>query len=131
MQVRSNFCIYKINRDGGKPLYILQLTWIFFLQSLHPVPPHIRTASSSLFWFSNPTSKMSHQGRCTAIILAITLLITLYSLSSVSARPTIHTVGDDSGWTYNVERWTRGKRFQAGDTLGNLGKPTIFRTWLD
>ncbi|KAG2716813.1 hypothetical protein I3843_03G146100 [Carya illinoinensis] len=60
---------------------------------------------------------MSHQGRCTAVLLAITLLITLNSLSSVSARPTIHTVGDDSGWTFNVERWTGGKRFQAGDIL--------------
>ncbi|XP_041003668.1 basic blue protein-like isoform X2 [Juglans microcarpa x Juglans regia] len=59
-----------------------------------------------------------YQGRCTAlVVLAITLLMTLNSLSSVSARPTIHTVGDDSGWTFNVERWTRGKRFQAGDIL--------------
>lgn len=70
---------------------------------------------------------MSHQGNCTAVVvLAITLLMTLNSLSSVSARPTIHTVGDDSGWTFNVERWTRGKRFQAGDILGNLGKSIFF-----
>ncbi|KAB1210163.1 Basic blue protein [Morella rubra] len=61
---------------------------------------------------------MNSRRACGAnIILVITLFLTLYSLPSVSARPTVHTVGGDYGWTFDVRKWTKGKKFKAGDIL--------------
>lgn len=32
----------------------------------------------------------------------------------------VYTVGAAQGWTFNVASWPKGKRFRAGDTLGNF-----------
>ncbi|KAG6576970.1 hypothetical protein SDJN03_24544, partial [Cucurbita argyrosperma subsp. sororia] len=32
-------------------------------------------------------------------------------------RAAVFTVGDDHGWTFNVESWPNQKLFRAGDTL--------------
>lgn len=69
---------------------------------------------------------MAHQGRCSAAILSTILLLCLHPLASVSARAAIYTVGDDSGWTFTIEDWTKGKKFKAGDILSNLRKPIVF-----
>ncbi|XP_068319531.1 basic blue protein-like [Pyrus communis] len=58
---------------------------------------------------------MSHQGRCSATQANVHLLFLF--LTIVSAKKTTFTVGDKSGWTFNVENWTDGKKFKAGDEL--------------
>lgn len=60
---------------------------------------------------------MSHQGRCSAP-QANVLLLFLF-LTIVSAQTTTFTVGYKSGWSFNVENWTDGKKFKAGDELGS------------
>ena len=58
----------------------------------------------------------SKQGRCSAISATI-LVLTLF-LSCVTTKATTYVVGGSSGWTFNVESWTSGKKFKAGDILG-------------
>ncbi|KAB2636545.1 basic blue protein-like [Pyrus ussuriensis x Pyrus communis] len=58
---------------------------------------------------------MSHQGRCSVTQANVHLLFLF--LTIVSAQKTTFTVGDKSGWTFNVENWTDGKKFKAGDEL--------------
>lgn len=63
-----------------------------------------------------------HQGRCSAshiAILATILRLSLFLPIFVTAKATTHMVGDSSGWTFNVESWTNGKKFKVGDILGN------------
>ncbi|KAL9431281.1 hypothetical protein AB3S75_026463 [Citrus x aurantiifolia] len=60
------------------------------------------------------------QGRCSAsqaTTVAATLLVLLFlGFHSTEATSTF-SVGDTSGWTYNIQSWTNGKQFKAGDTL--------------
>ncbi|KAH6770159.1 plantacyanin [Perilla frutescens var. hirtella] len=42
------------------------------------------------------------------------LSILLYSNSALAAT---YTIGDASGWKFNVAGWENGKNFKAGDTL--------------
>ncbi|XP_010241114.1 PREDICTED: basic blue protein-like [Nelumbo nucifera] len=63
---------------------------------------------------------MAAQGRGSATQAATTaasllLLCLLVQLDTTSA--TSYVVGDDAGWTYNVQNWPDGKTFKAGDTL--------------
>jgi hypothetical protein len=81
---------------------------------------------SHLFSDPYPSPKMAHQGRFSAAILSTILLLCLHPLASVSARAAIFTVGDDSGWTFTIEDWTKGKKFKAGDILSNLRIPIVF-----
>ncbi|XP_038878139.1 basic blue protein-like [Benincasa hispida] len=57
------------------------------------------------------------QGKGSAI--AITLLLCLFLIQSemAHARARVYTVGDAKGWTFNVNSWTKGKIFRAGDIL--------------
>ncbi|PON60791.1 Phytocyanin domain containing protein [Trema orientale] len=55
------------------------------------------------------------QGRCSAI--AATILVLTLFLSCVTAKATTYVVGGSSGWSYNVQSWTKGKKFKAGDVL--------------
>ncbi|GMN50337.1 hypothetical protein TIFTF001_019502 [Ficus carica] len=60
------------------------------------------------------------QGRCSAsrrARVATGLLLCVLFLPFVTAKATTHLVGDSSGWTFNVESWTNGKKFKAGDIL--------------
>ncbi|KAI3445659.1 hypothetical protein Pfo_002324 [Paulownia fortunei] len=50
-----------------------------------------------------------------AMLVAILLLGLL--LHSNTAHSASYTVGDSSGWTFNVAGWENGKSFQTGDTL--------------
>ncbi|KAL0335195.1 UNVERIFIED_CONTAM: Chemocyanin [Sesamum radiatum] len=45
------------------------------------------------------------------VVLSI-LLIHIHTANAAS-----YTVGDSSGWTFNVAGWEKGKPFKAGDTL--------------
>ncbi|KAI5599761.1 hypothetical protein POPTR_002G241500v4 [Populus trichocarpa] len=63
---------------------------------------------------------MARQGRCSAIgvVLASTLLVILSLQFKIAiAKAATFTVGDTSGWTFNIQSWTDGKKFKAGDSL--------------
>ena len=70
-----------------------------------------------------------HQGRSSAshkmieIFLVLSLSLPIYVTSkgtTTTPTPTTHIVGDSSGWTFNIESWSNGKKFKAGDILGKL-----------
>ena len=55
------------------------------------------------------------------VVMVCMLLMLQYSHMAHAA---VYTVGGAQGWTFNVASWPKGKRFRAGDTLGNF---TIFK----
>ncbi|KAK9281129.1 hypothetical protein L1049_004022 [Liquidambar formosana] len=70
---------------------------------------------------------MARQGRCSAgqtVVLGTTLLVFLL-LHFETTRAAKFTVGDTSGWTFNVNSWTNGKKFTAGDILVFNYDPTF------
>ncbi|KAG6785355.1 hypothetical protein POTOM_011085 [Populus tomentosa] len=69
------------------------------------------------------------QGRCSAIgvVLASTLLVILSLQFKIAiAKAATFTVGDTSGWTFNIQSWTDGKKFKAGDSLIQQAFSVIF-----
>ncbi|KAJ9687355.1 hypothetical protein PVL29_016014 [Vitis rotundifolia] len=52
-----------------------------------------------------------------AAIPTATALLLWVVLHLRTAHAATYTVGDSSGWTFNVESWTDGKSFRAGDVL--------------
>ena len=65
---------------------------------------------------------MAAQGRGSAArgsgaaVVALVLLCVL--LHGEVAESAVYTVGDRGGWGFNSASWPRGKRFRAGDVLG-------------
>ena len=53
------------------------------------------------------------------------LLLCLLVLHSEMAHAATYTVGGAGGWTFNTVGWPKGKRFRAGDTLGQYLSITI------
>ena len=53
-----------------------------------------------------------------AAIPTATALLLWVVLHLRTAHAATYTVGGSSGWTFNVESWTDGKSFRAGDVLG-------------
>lgn len=49
--------------------------------------------------------------------LKMLVIVTTLSLL-VQSEAATYTVGDSTGWRFNVAGWENGKQFQAGDTLG-------------
>ncbi|KAK4747348.1 hypothetical protein SAY87_026385 [Trapa incisa] len=50
--------------------------------------------------------------------LAVTMLTLIYLLALTEpAEGAIYTVGDSSGWTFQVSGWPKGKSFKADDVL--------------
>ncbi|XP_051203820.1 basic blue protein [Lolium perenne] len=62
---------------------------------------------------------MAAQGRGSAALVAGALLVALLSqLTNTATAKTTYIVGDDAGWTKNLEAsWLNGKTFYAGDVL--------------
>lgn len=58
-------------------------------------------------------------GRGSAISASAVLCLMLL-LHSEMADAATYTVGGSAGWTFNAVGWPKGKRFRAGDTLGNI-----------
>jgi hypothetical protein len=58
---------------------------------------------------------MAH-GRDTTVVLALVLLCGV--LHGELAESMNYTVGDSRGWTFGSGSWSNGKRFLAGDMLG-------------
>jgi hypothetical protein len=72
-------------------------------------------------------AEMARQGRCSAIgvVLASTLLVILSLQFKIAiAKAATFTVGDTSGWTFNIQSWTDGKKFNAGDSLSKMLRTT-------
>ena len=64
---------------------------------------------------------MAAQGRGSArVVLALVLLCVL--LYGEFAESKVYTVGDRGGWTLSSGRWAGGKRFRAGDVLGECSR---------
>lgn len=61
--------------------------------------------------------KYHHQGRCSAVVLATALLVSLLVLHLEPVHADTYTVGDSSGWGFNMRNWTKGKKFKTGDIL--------------
>ncbi|KAH7576336.1 hypothetical protein ACOSP7_003420 [Xanthoceras sorbifolium] len=60
---------------------------------------------------------MNYQGRCSARqAIVVTALVSLL-VQFKTGEAAVFTVGDTSGWSFNVQSWTDGKKFKAGDTL--------------
>ncbi|TVU44170.1 hypothetical protein EJB05_03605 [Eragrostis curvula] len=61
---------------------------------------------------------MAQMGRGSgAVVLGLLLLCVL--LHGQVVESAVFTVGDRSGWTFNTNTWTNGKRFKAGDVLAD------------
>lgn len=68
------------------------------------------------------------QGGCSAsqaTTVAATLLVLLFLRFHSTEATSTFSVGDTSGWTYNIQSWTNGKQFKAGDTLSTIPSPII------
>ncbi|OMO79943.1 Plastocyanin-like protein [Corchorus capsularis] len=63
------------------------------------------------------------QPRVFEIVTAASLLSMM--LCSGIVKGATYTVGDDKGWSFNVESWTNGKKFLPGDVLIFNYDPTI------
>jgi len=64
---------------------------------------------------------MCGQGRCSASlgqVVALSRTLVLLLVQSHTTQAKKFTVGDTSGWSFNVQGWTEGKKFKAGDSLG-------------
>lgn len=59
------------------------------------------------------------KGNATILFLA-KIAFLLFAMTSNTAHATTYTVGDSTGWIFNVAGWENGKSFKAGDTLGKL-----------
>lgn len=51
-------------------------------------------------------------------VAAVLLVCLMLAVQSEMAAAAVYTVGDRKGWTFNMVNWPRGKRFRAGDVLG-------------
>ena len=66
---------------------------------------------------------MALQGRCSANhAIALTTILVFVLLHVKASQATTFMVGDSSGWTFNINNWASGKKFKAGDKLGNITK---------
>lgn len=89
--------------------------------SIHRTPYSIARGYSYIVVVSTIKMSQQQQGRCSAshrARVATGLLLCVLFLPLVTAKTATHLVGDSSGWTFNVESWTNGKKFKAGDILG-------------
>lgn len=59
------------------------------------------------------------RGSASPATLTVAALICLVALTH-QVHAATYTVGDTGGWTFNVDSWPKGKRFKAGDTLGEF-----------
>ncbi|XP_022923108.1 basic blue protein-like [Cucurbita moschata] len=57
------------------------------------------------------------QGRGSAVGVGAAMACLLLLQYTDMVRAAVFTVGDDHGWTFNVESWPNQKLFRAGDTL--------------
>lgn len=92
----------------------------------HPLPPHPRHSTRSFGHHHSPQSGafVMAQGRGSAAAggqaaVALGLVVLCLLLAHVQvAEAATYTVGDSGGWSFNMASWSRGKRFRAGDVLG-------------
>ncbi|XP_039049456.1 chemocyanin-like isoform X2 [Hibiscus syriacus] len=60
----------------------------------------------------------NNQGRCSSSpVIAVACTLALFLAQSEITQAKTFTVGEASGWSFNVQSWTRGKKFKAGDAL--------------
>ena len=52
------------------------------------------------------------------VVLAAALVLCVLLHEAQVAESAVFTVGDRGGWSFNTASWPSGKRFRAGDVLG-------------
>ncbi|KAJ7965445.1 Basic blue protein-like [Quillaja saponaria] len=57
------------------------------------------------------------------VVVGVMLLCLLFQIHHIDAAS--FQVGDTSGWTFNTDSWSKGKKFKAGDVLIFNYDPTI------
>ncbi|XP_051230172.1 chemocyanin-like [Lolium perenne] len=57
------------------------------------------------------------QGRGSAVTVVVALLLVCVLFNARVADSAVYNVGDSSGWSFNTDSWSTGKRFKAGDVL--------------
>ncbi|RRT66101.1 hypothetical protein B296_00012327 [Ensete ventricosum] len=65
-----------------------------------------------------------------AVALGLAVLCLLLAHVQMVEAAT-YTVGDSGGWSFNMARWSRGKRFRAGDVLGECRPASVFTSGND
>lgn len=65
-------------------------------------------------------NKMNQKKGNATILLLAKIAFLLFAMTSNTAHATTYTVGDSTGWIFNLAGWENGKSFKAGDTLGKL-----------
>lgn len=52
--------------------------------------------------------------------MAFGLVFLCFILGGEVVESATYTVGDNGGWGFNSGSWSKGKRFRAGDVLGEI-----------
>ncbi|KAK9167216.1 hypothetical protein Scep_002407 [Stephania cephalantha] len=69
------------------------------------------------------------QGRGSAssnsALVGVSLIVLFLVVHLEIANAAVYTVGDSTGWTFNMVNWPTGKRFRAGDVLVFKYNPSI------
>jgi hypothetical protein len=60
------------------------------------------------------------RGSANKVTVAFGLVFLCLVLGSQVVESATYTVGDGGGWGFNSGSWTKGKRFRAGDVLGEI-----------
>ncbi|RZR88133.1 hypothetical protein BHM03_00015653 [Ensete ventricosum] len=63
-------------------------------------------------------------GRGSAVAMGLLALLCLLAHSEVAGAATF-VVGDSRGWTFSTAGWPSGKRFRAGDVLGERARASL------
>lgn len=60
------------------------------------------------------------RGSANKVTMAIGLVFLCFILGSEVVESAVYTVGDNGGWGFNSGSWSKGRRFKAGDVLGEI-----------
>ncbi|RZS18217.1 hypothetical protein BHM03_00050451 [Ensete ventricosum] len=72
-----------------------------------------------------PTVMAQGRGSASDVVALGIALLCLLLLCEIG-EAAVYTVGDSKGWTFNTVGWSKGKRFRAGDVLGELSWLIVF-----
>lgn len=91
--------------------------------SLYTSPKHLKPLPPVCLSFSlYPLilKKKMYQGRDSATSAMVFPILCLLLAAAHLATADEYTVGDSSGWSFNVVNWPNGKSFKAGDVIGEF-----------
>ncbi|XP_009403746.2 basic blue protein-like [Musa acuminata AAA Group] len=119
-------CQPSINPGGAHSSTTLSPTPIKSLppsSELHKRDLHLHCTCSEESVLASERGIVMAQGRGSVVALGLALLCLL--IHSEVAEAATYVVGGNSGWTFNVASWPRGKSFRAGDVLVFNYNPSV------